>query len=309
MIQNEILTLKRQKNAVILAHYYQMPDIQDIADYIGDSLELAQKAKETKADIILFAGVHFMAETAKILNPKKKVLIPDLEAGCSLSDSCSADELAKAKVENPNRKIIAYANCSAAVKELVDITCTSGNAVRIVQFFPEEQSLLFVPDKNLGGYINRITGRNMDLWNGSCAIHDMLNAENVLHLKKQYPQAAIIAHPECNPAVLALAEFIGSTSAMLRHIQTDSKRCYIVATETGIVHQMQKAAPHKTFYIVGTDETCACNDCPYMKKNTLEKLLACLRSETPEITLSERTITCACKPIEEMLRVAPPTLR
>ncbi|MDR2557076.1 MAG: quinolinate synthase NadA [Bacteroidales bacterium] len=309
MIQSEIQKLKQQKNAVILAHYYQTPDIQDIADYIGDSLELAQKAKETTADIIVFAGVHFMAETAKILNSGKKVLIPDMEAGCSLSDSCNADELAKAKAAQPNRKIIAYANCSAAVKELVDITCTSGNAVRIVNSFPAEEKLLFVPDKNLGGYINRITGRNMDLWDGSCAVHDMLNAENVLRLKQQHPEAAVIAHPECNPAVLALAEFIGSTSAMLRYIQTDNKQNYIVATETGIVHQMKKAAPYKTFYIVSTDETCACNDCPYMKKNTLEKILKCLHDEAPEITLTSAIIQNARKPIEAMLAIAPPVIK
>jgi quinolinate synthase len=309
MIRSEIQQLKQKKNAIILAHYYQTPDIQDIADYIGDSLELAQKAKEATTDIIVFAGVHFMAETAKILNPDKKVLIPDLEAGCSLSDSCDAADLAAAKQQKPNRKIIAYANCSAAVKELVDITCTSGNAVKIVQSFPSEQQLLFVPDKNLGGYVNRMTGRNMDLWNGNCIIHDMLNAENVLRLKLQHPEAAIIAHPECNPAVLALVDFIGSTSAMLRHIQTDSKQSYIVATETGIVHQMKKAAPHKTFYIVSTDESCACNDCPYMKKNTLSKLRDCLRDETPEITLTPETIRNARKPIEAMLKIAPPVSR
>jgi len=301
--------LKREKNAVILAHYYQTPDIQDLADYIGDSLELAQKAKETNADIIVFAGVHFMAETAKILNPSKKILIPDIEAGCSLSDSCRAEDLAKAKQARPDRKIIAYANCSAAVKELVDITCTSGNAEKIVNHFPPEQALLFVPDKNLGAYINRITGRNMDLWDGSCTIHDLLNAENVLRLKKEHPEAAIIAHPECNPAVLQLAKFIGSTSAMLRYITQDDSQSYIVATETGITHQMKKARPEKTFHIVSTDETCACNDCPYMKKNTVEKLLCCLQNESPEVTLSEQTITRARQPIEAMLKVAPPVIR
>ncbi|MDR1974125.1 MAG: quinolinate synthase NadA [Bacteroidales bacterium] len=306
---SKINRLKKEKSAVILAHYYQTADIQDLADFIGDSLELAQKAKETEADIIVFAGVHFMAETAKILNPSKKILLPDLEAGCSLSDSCRAEDLEKAKEEYPDRKIIAYANCSAAVKELVDITCTSGNAVKIVESFAPDQRLLFVPDKNLGGYINRITGRNMDLWDGSCAIHDMLSAENVLALARQHPEAKIIAHPECNPAVLALAKFIGSTSAMLRHISSDSGQSYIVATETGITHQMKKAAPNKTFYIVSNDQTCACNDCPHMKKNTIEKLYTCLRDETPEIILSPQTIERARKPIEAMLAVAPPVPR
>jgi quinolinate synthase len=250
-----------------------------------------------------------MAETAKVLSPQKKVLIPDLEAGCSLSDSCRAEDLARAIKQHPERKIIAYANCSAAVKELVDITCTSGNAEKIVASFPPEQSLLFVPDKNLGGYINRITGRNMDLWDGSCTVHDMLNAESVLRLKELHPNAKIIAHPECNPAVLQLAEFVGSTSAMLRHISQDSHQEYIVATETGITHQMKKAQPNKTFYIVSTDQTCACNDCPYMKKNTVQKLYDCLLNETPEITLSKETIERARKPIEAMLEIAPPVIK
>ncbi|MDR1740017.1 MAG: quinolinate synthase NadA [Bacteroidales bacterium] len=308
-MKQKIEALKKQKNAVILAHYYQTPDIQDLADYIGDSLELAQKAKDTNADIIVFAGVHFMAETAKILSPHKKVLLPDLEAGCSLSDSCRAEDLAAVLQEKPRHKVIAYANCSAAVKELVDITCTSGNAEKIVASFPPEQPLLFVPDKNLGGYINRITGRNMDLWNGSCTVHDMLNAESVLRLKEQHPNAKIIAHPECNPAVLQLAEFIGSTSAMLRHISSDSSREYIVATETGITHQMKKAQPDKIFHIVSTDQSCACNDCPYMKKNTVEKLLNCLINESPEIILSAETIAKARKPIEAMLAIAPPVIK
>lgn len=301
---NEINALRKQKNAVILAHYYQIPEIQDIADYIGDSLALARRAAETNADIILFAGVHFMAETAKILNPDKKVLLPDLEAGCSLADSCDADELAKVKTEFPDYKVFSYVNCSAKVKALSDVICTSGNALKIVESFPKDEKILFVPDKNLGAYINRETGRDMKLWPGSCQIHDILDAESIVKMKSIYPSAKLIAHPECNPAVLTIADFVGSTAAMLNFIVKDSSREYIVATETGIVHQMRKLTPNKQFYVAGTSENCACNDCPHMKRNTMEKLYLCLKNETPEISLDKELIEKAKVPIQTMLRLS-----
>ena len=300
----EIAKLKKEKNAVILAHYYQIPEIQDLADFIGDSLALARKAMETEADIIVFAGVHFMAETAKILNPNRKVLLPDMSAGCSLADACNAEELAKMKQDFPDHKIISYVNCSAKVKCLSDIICTSGNALKIVESFPKEEKILFVPDKNLGGYINRTTGRNMKLWPGSCQIHDILNAEKVLKLKIAKPHTKVIAHPECNAAVLEIADFIGSTAAMLNFIVQDSSQEYIVATETGILHQMQKLCPQKKFFVASNDETCACNDCPFMKLNTVEKLYNCLRDESPELVLDPETIEQARKPIEAMLRLS-----
>lgn len=300
----EINALRKEKNAVILAHYYQIPEIQDIADYIGDSLALARRAAETDADIILFAGVHFMAETAKILNPDKKVLLPDMEAGCSLADSCDADELAKMKSELPGYKVLSYVNCSAKVKALSDVICTSGNALKIVESFPKDEKILFVPDRNLGAYINRETGRSMKLWQGSCQIHDILDAERIVKMKVSNPNAKLIAHPECNPAVLGIADFVGSTAAMLNFIVKDSSREYIVATETGIVHQMQKLCPSKKFYIAGNSETCACNDCPHMKRNTMEKLYLCLKNETPEISLDKDLIEKAKVPIQTMLRLS-----
>ncbi|MCM1042345.1 MAG: quinolinate synthase NadA [Bacteroides sp.] len=301
---SEINRLRKEKNAVILAHYYQIPEIQDIADYIGDSLALARRAAETTADIIVFAGVHFMAETAKILNPDRKVLLPDLNAGCSLADSCDAGELAKMKAEFPDYKVLSYVNCSAQVKALSDVICTSGNALKIVETFPKDAKILFVPDKNLGGYINRETGRNMKLWPGSCQIHDILNAERVIKLKLAHPDAKVIAHPECNPAVLEVADFVGSTAAMLNFIVKDSSREYIVATETGILHQMQKLVPNKKFLVASNNEECACNDCPHMKLNTMEKLYRCLRDETPEIVLDKDLMDKARKPIETMLRLS-----
>lgn len=300
----EITKLKKEKNAVILAHYYQIPEIQDLADFIGDSLALARKAVETKADIIVFAGVHFMAETAKILNPERKVLLPDISAGCSLADACDAEDLAKRKKELPGYKVVSYVNCSAKVKALSDIICTSGNALKIVESFPMDEKILFVPDKNLGGYINRQTGRNMELWPGSCQIHDILNAEKVLKLKISKPHAKVIAHPECNAALLEIADFIGSTAAMLNFIVQDSSQEYIVATETGILHQMQKLCPQKKFFVASNDESCPCNDCPFMKLNTVEKLYNCLRDETPEIILDQEIIEQARKPIEAMLRLS-----
>ena len=301
LLTTQIAKIKREKNAVILAHYYQIPEIQDIADFIGDSLALSQQAASTNADIIVFAGVHFMAETAKILSPQKKVLLPDLQAGCSLADSCPPDAFSAFKEKYPGHKVISYINCSAAIKTMSDVICTSGNAVKIVQSFPMEQPLIFAPDRNLGAYINGITGRNMVLWNGSCQVHDMISTEKIIELKLKYPDARLIAHPECKGPVLVLADFIGSTTALLEYTKKEKATRFIVATETGIIHQMKKDSPEKEFIIVPADETCACNDCPYMKMNTLEKLHRCLKEETPEIILSDDIIEKARIPIQRML--------
>jgi quinolinate synthase len=300
----EINTLRKQKNAVILAHYYQVPQIQDIADFIGDSLGLAQKAATTKADLIVFAGVHFMAETAKILNPSKKVLLPDLEAGCSLADSCPPEAFGAFLKKYPGHIVISYINCSAAIKTMSDVICTSGNAVKIVESFPKDQKIIFAPDKNLGGYINRIIGRNMVLWDGTCEVHDILSTEAIINLKIENPDAMLIAHPECKAQVLELADFVGSTNEMLNFTKKDSSIKYIVATESGILHQMRKDSPGKEFLIVPTDEACSCNDCPYMKMNTLEKLYLCLKNETPEIVLAADIIEQAKKPINRMLEIS-----
>lgn len=296
--------LKKEKDAIILAHYYQIPEIQDLADYVGDSLGLAQQAKNSNTKIIVFAGVHFMAETAKILNPKTKVLLPDLEAGCSLAESCPADEFKKFKAKYPDHIVISYINCTAAIKTLSDVICTSGNAKEIVNSYPTDQKIIFAPDKNLGGYINSITGRKMVLWNGTCEVHDILSTEAIINLKIQHPDAKLIAHPECKGQVLELADFVGSTNAMLNYTQNDSAKKYIVATEGGILHQMRKNSPEKEFIIVATDETCSCNDCPYMKLNTLDKLYACLKNETPEIELNQQLINEAIKPINRMLEIS-----
>lgn len=303
-IIQEINELRRKKNAVILAHYYQVPEIQDIADYVGDSLGLAQQAATTKADVIVFAGVHFMAETAKILNPDKLVVLPDLEAGCSLADSAPEKDFADFIAAHPDYKVISYINCTAAVKTMSDVICTSGNAVQIVESFPKDEKIIFAPDKNLGGYINRVTGRDMLLWDGTCEVHDILSIEAVIKLKTENPDAKLIAHPECKATVLALADFVGSTTALLAYTQKDTTQKYIVATETGILHKMQQLSPQKRFLIVPSDETCSCNDCPYMKMNTLEKLLAALKNGAPEILLSEEVITKARKPIEKMLEIS-----
>jgi len=300
----EIKRLKEEKDAIILAHYYQVPEIQDIADYVGDSLGLAQNAKQTNAKIILFAGVHFMAETAKILNPKTKVLLPDLEAGCSLADSCPPHEFGKFKEKYPDHIVISYINCSAAIKTMSDIICTSGNAAQIVNSLENDEKIIFAPDKNLGGYINSISGRNMVLWNGTCEVHDILSTEAIINLKIKNPDAKLIAHPECKAQVLELADFVGSTTAMLNFTKSDLSKKYIVATETGILHKMKKDSPDKEFIIVPTDETCSCNDCPYMKLNTLEKLYLCLKNETPEINLSEDVIHSAKAPILKMLDIS-----
>lgn len=300
----KIEILKKKKNAIILAHYYQTPDIQDIADYIGDSLGLSQKAAETKADIIVFAGVHFMAETAKILSPQTKVLLPDFDAGCSLADSCPEADFKKFKEENPEHLVISYINCSAAIKTLSDIICTSGNAVQIVESLPKKQKIIFAPDKNLGGYINKITGRNMILWNGTCEVHDILSTEKIIELKIENKDAKLIAHPECKAQVLELADFIGSTTALLKFTKSDNSNKYIVATETGILHQMRKNSPQKEFIIVPSDETCSCNDCPYMKLNTMKKLYNCLLNEKPEIQLSDNIINKSKVPIDRMLYIS-----
>jgi quinolinate synthase len=301
---HEIERLKKEKNAIILAHYYQEPDIQDVADYIGDSLGLAQQAEKTKADMIVFAGVHFMAETAKILNPKKKVIIPDLRAGCSLSDSAPAPLFRAFKEKHPNHVVISYINCSAAIKALSDIICTSSNAAYIVESVPKDQPIIFAPDKNLGAYLIKKTGREMLLWNGSCMVHEIFSREKITRLKVRHPKAKVIAHPECEEPILELADFIGSTTGLLKYTLQDSATEYIVATETGILHQMQKSAPHKTFIAAPPNNSCACNDCPHMKLNTLEKLYLAMEYEEPEIIMEEQVIKAARKPIERMLEIS-----
>lgn len=300
----EIERLKKEKNAIVLAHYYQEPDIQDVADYIGDSLGLAQKAKETNADIILFAGVHFMAETAKILNPTKKVVLPDLKAGCSLSDSAPPALFAKWKEQYPDHIVVTYINCSAGMKALSDIICTSSNAKAIIDSLPADQKIIFAPDKNLGAYLNKVTGRNMVLWNGACMVHEIFSLEKITRLKTRHPEAKLIAHPECEEPLLRMADYIGSTTQLLKYTQTDSSQTYIVATETGILHQMQKDQPQKTFIPAPPDNSCACNECPHMKLNTLEKLYLCLKYEQPELTMEESLRQAALKPIERMLEIS-----
>ena len=300
----EIEKLKKEKNAVILAHYYQEPDIQDVADYIGDSLGLAQNAATTNADIIVFAGVHFMAETAKILNPGKKVLLPDLKAGCSLSDSAPPALFKVFKDKHPDHLVITYINCSAGMKALSDIICTSSNAQKIVESLPADQPIIFAPDRNLGAYINKQTGKNMVLWNGACMVHEIFSLEKITKLKIRHPKAKLIAHPECEEPVLAIADYIGSTTGLLKFSQSDTSQEFIVATEAGILHQMQKANPYKTFIPAPPNNACACNDCPYMKLNTLEKLYLCLKYETPEITMEEQLRLAAKKPIDRMLEIS-----
>lgn len=303
-MRDKVLQLAKEKNAVILAHYYQTPDIQEIADFKGDSLALAQKATEIDADIILFAGVHFMAETAKILNPNTKVLLPDLEAGCSLAESCPAEDFAKFKAKYPDHMVISYINCSAEIKTLSDLICTSGNAVQLVESLPKDQKIIFAPDKNLGRYINEVTGRNMVLWDGTCEVHDILSAEKIMQMKIQNPDAILVAHPECPQPVLILADFIGSTTAMLKYTKESKASKFIVATETGILHQMKKDSPDKEFLIVPADETCSCNDCAYMKLNTMEKIYLALKNEQPEIILSDDVMQNAKAPIVKMLEMS-----
>jgi quinolinate synthase len=300
----EIERLKKEKNAVILAHYYQEPDIQDVADYIGDSLGLAQQASKTDADIIVFAGVHFMAETAKILNPSKKVLLPDLKAGCSLADSAPAVLFKAFREKHPDNIVISYINCTADIKALSDIICTSGNAEKIIESVPKDQPIIFAPDKNLGAYLNKKSGRNMLLWNGACMVHEIFSLEKITKLKIRHPQAKLIAHPECEDAVLNLADYIGSTTQLLKYSQTDPTNEYIVATETGILHQMQQNSPQKTFIPAPPTNSCACNDCPHMKLNTLEKLYLCMEYEQPEITMDETLRLAAKKPMDRMMEIS-----
>lgn len=296
--------LRIQKNAVILAHYYQVPEIQELADFVGDSLQLSQQAAQTKADIIVFAGVHFMAETAKILSPEKKVLIPDMNAGCSLADSCPPEAFSAFISAYPGHKVVSYINCSAAVKTMSDVICTSSNAKAIVDSFPADQPLIFAPDRNLGAYINSLTGRKMVLWDGACHVHNQLTDERTIQLKIDNPDAKLIAHPECRGPILALADFIGSTAALLDYTKKDNTQKYIVATESGIIHQMKKYSPDKEFIVVPSDETCNCNDCPYMKMNTIQKIYSSLKTEQPEILLDEETIELAQKPILKMLEIS-----
>ncbi len=300
----EIEKLKKEKNAILLAHYYQEPDIQDVADYIGDSLGLAQQAEKTQADMIVFAGVHFMAETAKILNPTKKVVIPDLKAGCSLSDSCPPPLFKKFKEQHPDHVVVSYINCSAGIKALSDVIVTSSNARIIVESFPKDQKIIFAPDKNLGAYINKVTGRNMLLWNGACMVHEIFSLEKITKLKVRHPHAKVIAHPECEDHILKIADYIGSTTGLLKFTQTDDASEYIVATETGILHQMMKASPDKTFIPAPPDNNCACNDCPHMKRNTLEKIYLCMKYEMPAIEMDEALRKAALKPISRMLEIS-----
>lgn len=300
----EINKLKKEKNAVILAHYYQEPDIQDIADYIGDSLGLAQQAEKTNADVIVFAGVHFMAETAKILNPQKKVLLPDIKAGCSLSDSCPPALFKVFREKHPDHLVISYINCSAGIKALSDIICTSSNAQLIVESLPKDQKIIFAPDKNLGAYINKKTGRNMLLWNGACMVHEIFSLQKITKLKERHPEAKLIAHPECEDAVLQIADFIGSTTQLLKYTEKKGTGTYIVATESGILHKMKQNAPGKTFIAAPPDNACACNDCPHMKLNTLEKLYLCMEYEQPEIIMDEELRKAAKIPIDRMLELS-----
>lgn len=300
----EIEKLKKEKNAVILAHYYQDSDIQDIADYIGDSLGLSQEAAKTNADIILFAGVHFMAETAKILSPNKKVILPDLKAGCSLADTCPPDLFAKFKAKYPDHIVITYVNCSAGIKALSDIVCTSSNAVQIVESLPKDQKIIFAPDKNLGAYIIKKTGRDMVLWDGACMVHEIFSREKIIKLKERHPDAKLIAHPECEEAVLELADFIGSTTALLNYTKKSNSNSFIVATESGILHQMILSSPDKEFIPAPPNNKCACNDCPHMKLNTLEKVYNCLKYESPEVLLSDELIKKAKSPIIKMLDIS-----
>ncbi len=299
-----IADLKRELNAVILAHYYQEGPIQDVADFIGDSLGLSQQAASTDADVIVFAGVHFMAETAKILNPDKQVLLPDLAAGCSLADTCPAADFARFKAAHPGHLVISYINCSAEVKALSDIICTSSNAVSIVNQIPTDQPIIFAPDRNLGRWVSRQTGRDLVLWDGSCIVHETFSARKLVELKLKHPEAEVIAHPECEEPVLALADFIGSTTALLNYSRRSDRHEFIVVTEPGIIHQMEKAMPEKTFIPAPPEANCSCNECPYMRLNTIEKLYRCMVDRSPEIILPEATRIAALKPIERMLEMS-----
>lgn len=301
----EINRLRKEKNAVILSHFYVEGELQDIADYVGDSLGLAQAAATTNADMIVFVGVHFMAETAKILNPGKKVILPDLKAGCSLAESAPAEAFAEFKAKYPDHKVITYVNATAALKTMSDIVCTSANAKKIIDSFPENEKLIFGPDKNLGNYLNSVTGRNMVLWDGACMVHEQYSVEKIIDLMDQYPDAEFIAHPECEKPVLLLAKHIGSTTSLLNYTKSSPAKKFIVATESGILHQMKKACPEKIFIPApSVDSTCGCNDCTYMKLNSLQKLYVCMKYEQPEVTLPADVIEKARVPIERMLEIS-----
>lgn len=297
--------LKKEKNAIILGHYYQKGEIQDIADFVGDSLALAQWAAKTEADIIVMCGVHFMGETAKILCPEKKVLVPDMNAGCSLADSCPADKFAQFVKEHPGYTVISYVNTTAAVKAVTDVVVTSTNAKQIVESFPKDEKIIFGPDRNLGNYINSITNRQMLLWDGACHVHEQFSVEKILELKTKYPDAIILAHPECKSTVLKLADVVGSTAALLKYAVNSSEQRFIVATESGILHEMQKKCPEKTFIPAPpNDSTCACNECSFMRLNTLEKLYECLKNESPEILVDKEVADKAVRPIRRMLEIS-----
>jgi quinolinate synthase len=303
-LEAEIQRLKKERNAVLLAHYYQDSEIQDVADFIGDSLQLAQQAEKTRADVICFAGVHFMAETAKILNPQRTVVLPDLEAGCSLASGCPADRFAAWIARHPGAVVVSYINCTAEVKALSDYIVTSSNAEKIVRSIPEDKTVLFAPDKNLGAYLQKKTGRKMVLWQGSCVVHETFSLRKLVGIKERHPSALVIAHPECEEAVLAMADYVGSTTALLKYAVSSPAKEFVVVTESGILHQMQKAAPEKTFIPAPPDANCACNECPFMKKNTLEKVFLSLRDLTPRIEMSADLIARARKPIERMLALS-----
>src|SRR5690606_30595812 len=303
-LEEEIQRMKLEKNAIILAHYYQESDIQDIADYIGDSLGLSQKAASTEADIIVFAGVHFMAETAKMLSPDKKVLLPDLKAGCSLADSCPPALFSKFKEQHPNAVVVSYINCTAELKTLTDICCTSTNAVDVINSIPRDKEIIFAPDRNLGAYLEKKTGRELILWNGSCMVHEVFSNEKITKLQLQYPEARLIAHPECEEHILEKADFIGSTSGLLKYTRESEADTFIVATEPGIIHQMELASPDKTFIAAPPSNMCACNECPHMKRNTMEKLYLCMKYEKPEVNLSPWIIEKGVKSIERMLEIS-----
>jgi quinolinate synthase len=301
---SEIERLKKEKSAVLLAHYYQDADIQDVADFIGDSLGLAQEAARTKAKMIVFAGVHFMAETAKILNPDKKVLLPDLNAGCSLADSAPTELFRAFRESHPDHLVISYINCTAEIKALSDINCTSSNAEKIIESLPADQKIIFAPDKNLGAYLKKKTGRDMLLWNGACIVHEIFSVQKITALRLRHPEAKFIAHPECEEPVLRMADFIGSTTALLKYTQSSGAKEFIVGTESGILHQMKRSSPEKIFIPAPPETNCACNDCPYMKMNTLEKLYLCMEYETPEILMSSDLLVKGRKPIDRMLEIS-----
>jgi quinolinate synthase len=302
-IFDEIDDLRKQRNAVILAHYYQDPDIQDLADFIGDSLQLAEAARDTTADVIVFCGVHFMGETAKILNPERIVVVPDMEAGCSLADAAPAARVEKWKAEHPDHVLVSYVNCTAGVKALSDIICTSSNAARVIASIPEEKGILFCPDRNLGAWLEKQSGREMELWQGTCIVHETFSEKRLVELKVRHPDAKVICHPECEPSLLAHADHIGSTTSLLKYAtETEGADTFIVGTEAGIIHQMEKARPERNYIpLPGMDESCACNECPHMKRNTLEKIRDCLRDLQPRIEMDEEIRLQALAPIERML--------